>query len=115
MLANNQALTDLDLPKDKFELKSGSTTEVPYEDNQFDFVASNGVLMHLPSKDDAVTACSELYRVLKPGGNLYIYFGVDKPGIVDTYIIPSLREAYKKDNEFKKIRDNYIATIFMCC
>jgi ubiquinone/menaquinone biosynthesis C-methylase UbiE len=102
----SDAMAELNLPDDKFEYKSGSTTDIPYDDNIFDFVASNGVLMHLPSQEDALLACKELYRVLKPGGNLYIYFGVDKAGIVDKYIVPALRKAYQEEGEFRHLVDN---------
>lgn len=40
---------------------------LPYEDNAFDVVFARAVLHHT---QDLKTACSEFYRVLKPGGRL---------------------------------------------
>lgn len=99
-------LIENELDLNRFGFSSGSTTEIPFPDNTFDFVASNGVIMHLPSVEEATKAVNELYRVTKQGGNLYIYFGVDKPGIVDNYIVPALRKAYREDNSFRHLIDS---------
>jgi ubiquinone/menaquinone biosynthesis C-methylase UbiE len=53
------------MPKESFNFVEGSTTDLPFADESFDFVASNGVIMHLKTTDDAVTALSELSRVTK--------------------------------------------------
>ncbi|ODN43575.1 class I SAM-dependent methyltransferase [Piscirickettsia litoralis] len=42
---------------------------LPFEDNHFDVVYSKGVLTHL---DDKLPLFKEIYRVLKPGGELVI-------------------------------------------
>lgn len=39
--------------------------DLPFEDNQYDFILCNHVLEHIP---DDTKAMQELYRVLKPGG-----------------------------------------------
>ena len=52
----------------KYELKSGSVLDIPYEDNFFDFVYCNGVLH---STTDLFGGLSELSRVTKHGGTLY--------------------------------------------
>jgi len=44
------------------------TLEFP--DNSFDFVCAHGCLMHMPDTDKAVR---EIYRVLKPGGQVYAW------------------------------------------
>lgn len=46
-----------------------SLLALPFENNSFDFVATNGVLHHTA---DPEKAASELVRVLKPGGKLII-------------------------------------------
>lgn len=84
----------------------GSTTQLPFDDNSFDFVVSNGVIMHLETLDNARLALKELARVTKPNGYLYVYSGFDSPGIMDRYIIPSLRKAYEEDEIFRNFIDN---------
>lgn len=49
----------------------GSVTDIPHEDRSFDIVFCLAVLDHLPLRE-RLQARSELYRVLKPGGFLYL-------------------------------------------
>lgn len=98
-------LSKYEVPQEKIECVDGSTTELPFENDVFDFVASNGVIMHLESVDQAKLALKELARVTRPGGFLYVYVGIDQPGIVDEYIVPALRQAYKENNEFRSYID----------
>ena len=52
------------------EFVRGSAVELPRGwTDRFDFACSNGVVHHTP---DPVAAVGELFRVLKPGGQLYI-------------------------------------------
>jgi len=51
------------------EFKHGSAEELPFDDNTFDIVASLGVLHQTESTQKAV---SEVFRVLKPGGEAVI-------------------------------------------
>ncbi len=51
------------------DFKHGSAEELPFDDNTFDIVASLGVLHQTESTQNAV---SEVYRVLKPGGEAVI-------------------------------------------
>ena len=44
--------------------------EIPYKDSSFDFAFSNGVLHHTT---DPFRGIQELYRVVKPGGYLWIF------------------------------------------
>ena len=50
-------------------LKQGSVLDIPYADNSFDVVYSHGVLHHVP---DIERAQREIWRVLKPGGELVV-------------------------------------------
>lgn len=43
----------------------GNVESIPYPDNSFDGLVSNGVIHHTPNTEKAV---DEFYRVLKPGG-----------------------------------------------
>jgi len=52
---------------DNLEFKEGSMEQLPFEDESFDMVISNGVLNLVLDKD---AAFQEIYRVLRPGGAL---------------------------------------------
>lgn len=49
----------------------GSVTDIPHDDRCFDIVFCLAVLDHLPL-EERLKARAELYRVLKPGGVLYL-------------------------------------------
>lgn len=53
------------------QVKLGSVTEIPFENDSFDLVCSFKVLAHVP---DIERAMSELVRVTKPGGHLALEF-----------------------------------------
>jgi ubiquinone/menaquinone biosynthesis C-methylase UbiE len=59
--------TEEGLPVTFFE---GTVLDLPFEDSQFDFVFSKGVLHHTRSLGKGVR---ELHRVLKPGGKAFLY------------------------------------------
>ena len=62
------------LPNARFMTVDG--TELPFEDGEFDIVATNKVMHHIPNWEDAL---AEMLRVLKPGGYL-IYSDLVFPG-----------------------------------
>ncbi len=49
------------------EIRKVDSEDIPYADNTFDVVISNGVINLSPGKS---TCFSEIYRVLKPGGRI---------------------------------------------
>lgn len=55
----------------KGDFRVGNAEELPYEPNYFDCICSMGVLHHVPNPENAV---SEIYRCLKPGGQLIVMF-----------------------------------------
>lgn len=81
--SNGAIVTDLDLAgghlalaKENFELRGlsgdfrqGDAEHMPFEDNTFDVVYSNGVIHHIP---DTRRVVEEMLRVLKPGGKAII-------------------------------------------
>jgi SAM-dependent methyltransferase len=60
-------LTLRELPYE--DLRQASVLDLPFPDNAFDVVFSHGVLHHVP---DVRQAQKEIYRVLRPGGELVI-------------------------------------------
>jgi arsenite methyltransferase len=54
---------------EKIEVRRGMAEELPVESESVDIVISNGVLNLSPAKDRAF---GEVYRVLRPGGRLYL-------------------------------------------
>ncbi len=49
----------------EFELKKGDAHELPYEDNTFDLVTCQTLLIHVPHPTEVI---AEMKRVLRPGG-----------------------------------------------
>lgn len=49
----------------EFELKKANANELPYEDNTFDLVTCQTLLIHVPQPTEVI---AEMKRVLKPGG-----------------------------------------------
>jgi ubiquinone/menaquinone biosynthesis C-methylase UbiE len=63
--------------KKNFELRGLTGTilkmdaqTLDFPDNTFDFVSAHGCLMHMPDTERAVR---EIFRVLKPGGRIYVW------------------------------------------
>ena len=50
--------------------KKGNVLNIPFKDNSFDTVFSNGVIHHTTNIKKGI---SELVRVCKPGGNIWLY------------------------------------------
>ena len=60
--------------ENEVSFKQASVLDLPFDDESYDLVFSNGVLHHTTSTSKGL---SELYRVLQPGGEgwLYLYGG----------------------------------------
>ena len=58
------------LPDQQFVL--GNITALPFAENSFEAVFAVAMLHHLPSRAQRLKALTELYRVLKPGGRVYL-------------------------------------------
>lgn len=75
----------------------GSVLDLPYRDNSFDIVFSNGVLHHTV---DWGRGIAELVRVLKPDGRGWLYM-IENPGGLFWRVIEALRELMKgEDREY---------------
>lgn len=73
-----------------FECHLSSLETLPFEDNTFDFVWCNGVIMHTANPD---VCLAEISRVLKVGGQAWVY--VYGSGGVYWYAMRRFREALK--------------------
>lgn len=68
VVATKKKLAMIDNSDEYFALQADAE-ELPFRDDSFDIVFSNGVLHHLPNTD---TAIGEIFRVLKPNGKAII-------------------------------------------
>lgn len=75
--------------------KNGDVLDLPFEDNEFDIVFSNGVLHHTTDWEKGV---AELVRVLKPGGLGWLYL-ITNPGGVFWDVIEILRLLMKDEQK----------------
>lgn len=62
-------------------LQNGDVLEMPYENNQFDTVLLISILEHL-KPEELVHAFQEIWRVLKPGGQVVYGVPVERPLMV---------------------------------
>jgi SAM-dependent methyltransferase len=93
------------IPESAYSLKEGNLLNLPYPDDFFDFVAINGVLIHLETMDDVVKGFAQGAGKTKQGGYYYTSYG-PCGGVMQGVIMPALREHYRKDLEFKNLIDN---------
>ncbi len=91
-------VTDNNLADIEFQI--ASVLELPFPDNSFEIVFSNGVLHHTV---DWKAGISELVRVLKPGGLGWLYL-IENPGGLFWGLIDVMRELMKNENkEFARL------------
>lgn len=64
------AASAMQAPRTEFFVST--STRLPFEDASFDLVYSNGTFHHIPHADHAAIL-AELRRVLRPGGDLFIF------------------------------------------
>ena len=59
----------------KCDLRVGTNTQIPFEDNMFDYLISWNVIHYENSEDDMAQALNEYHRILKPGGRFFLQTG----------------------------------------
>lgn len=58
--------------KKNLNVVQGDMTNLPYKDEQFDFVFSIAVLHHLDTLEKRIQAIKEMFRVCKKDGNIFV-------------------------------------------
>lgn len=91
--------------EERFTLVSGDVQALPFKADRFDFVHCSGVLHHVEAPERGFT---ELARVTRPGGRLYVGIMGSGNGILYEWV-NLLREKYKHDELFRQIVDNLSA------
>lgn len=92
------------ISEEKFTLAKGSALDIPFKDKSFDFVAINGVLIHLQDIAEVLRGFNEGARIVKPGGYLYTGYGPCQ-GLVQGAIFPAIRKYYSENAEFRELID----------
>ncbi|HOE56328.1 MAG TPA: class I SAM-dependent methyltransferase [Bacillota bacterium] len=77
---------------DNYTLIKPDATKFDYPDNYFDFIFSNQVLYYLPTEEHINAVCTELKRMLKPGG--YVFFTMMGP--YNYYITHHLKQVHNE-------------------
>lgn len=88
----------------RVDLLHGDVLALPFEDESFDFVSVNGVLVQLETMDHVRRGFAEGARVTKPGGYYFTSYG-PCGGVMQGVIMPALREHYRRDSEFRMLID----------
>jgi SAM-dependent methyltransferase len=78
------------------KLPSIDLTNLPYENNQFDFVIANHVLEHIENDKKAMT---EIFRVLKPGGQAILQVPISLK-LTTTYEDPDIKTEKEREEHF---------------
>ncbi|GAW98469.1 class I SAM-dependent methyltransferase [Secundilactobacillus mixtipabuli] len=71
-LANTQKLIDAQNLTDVSQLTTANMTDLPFDDESFDFVVASVAIHNVKPASARSKAISEAYRVLKPGGEMII-------------------------------------------
>ena len=80
---------------DNVTFQEGNVLSLPFADNSFDIVYSNGVLHHTTDWQKGV---AELVRILKPGGMGWLYL-IEKPGGLFWDLIEILRVVMQDEDK----------------
>ena len=85
------------------DLRVGTNQNIPFEDNEFDFLVSWNVIHYEDSEEDILSAIAEYHRVLKPGGRLFVSTtGPDHKILKDSKTLAPHRHLIRRDDDFRK-------------
>ncbi|QLA17051.1 class I SAM-dependent methyltransferase [Desulfolutivibrio sulfoxidireducens] len=93
------------VPQELVRVASGNILSIPFSDQEFDFVACHGVMVHLNTYAEVERGFAELARVTKPGGLLYTVLG-EEGGLWRDCLYPALRKYYLENEAFRGFVDN---------
>jgi SAM-dependent methyltransferase len=93
------------------KLVPGNALNLPFQDDEFDFAACHGVLIHLANMDEVRQAFAELARITKRNGWLYTVFGC-VGGLMEDCLVPALRNYYRDNQDFRRAIDNLEPELF---
>ncbi|MBA3284293.1 MAG: class I SAM-dependent methyltransferase [Nitrosopumilus sp.] len=100
-----KSLTD-DRYNQKFVYRLGKD-QLPYSNETLDFVICSCVIQHLSSVQELEHGLKEIYRVLKPGGHLYLMY---KVGTHDT-LLTHHNSYYDQERTFRVFSPNKVHQI----
>jgi ubiquinone/menaquinone biosynthesis C-methylase UbiE len=98
-------LTKAGLPSSAYSLQPGSVLDIPFADQEFDFVSINGVLIHLETMADIEKGFAEGARVTRKDGHYFTSYG-PCGGVMQGVVMPALRAHYRADVGFRMLIDN---------
>lgn len=85
----------------RWQLDVGSMLDLPYADEQLDFILCQGAIHHCADDQKAV---KEIHRVLKSGGKAYLNV-CGKGGIITRFFMEVLRDEYQNNGFLRNIAD----------
>lgn len=91
-------------------LGPGNVLGLPWPDKHFDFVACNGVLLHLANMSEVERGFAECAKVAKR--YLYVTCGTGVGGLLERAIFPAVRAFYRDNAEFRKVVDSVNPEMF---
>lgn len=93
--------------------QEGSIASIPFPDKRFDVVMCSFMIFHMP-EDVMLKGFTEIYRVLKSGGHLFIFDGASKDKRYDMReLVPVLKERSFTDIEVEKCKFIYFKAYFI--
>jgi len=101
----NEVLVELEKAGITADLRSGSVSDMPFDDNSFDVVVAVSALEYV---DDINDACMEIIRVLRPGGSVALVTPGKSP-ILDAGL--KLLGDEDADSNYGDRRENLIAAL----